>query len=378
MTDSTSPHHPEFSQIEATIKEVAEMNVTQNTLDGVTSRVLQTLHVTTHARPAQNASTTQRRAIIAIALASLSVIAAIFIGSVPSSSVAFAQTQKQVEKTQTVQYVEYIPEAVARHEISKHKSRLKDMDTELALIAKDKDRSADKIVARQSQIDSVKLETNKSISQLEAALQSGKPIEHQKVYIRGRYLQRAEQDEASGKQIITISNAETGELVIRDPTAKTFTQQMKNFAAVAVLVKIGEKNLVQMKTPQEVKVGEKSVSMEIKPRPEANFDAGFAAIATEKLTPIPEKQLDGVTVLGFQDAEVKANFTAVRTFWINKSTQLPIRIDVVLTQEGIVIGGFSQSDFVFDAPLDDTLFSTEPPAGYTVRESVFISAGPAN
>jgi len=369
MTDTTSPHHPEFSQIEATIKEVAEMSVTQNTLNGVTSRVLQALHVATHARPAQNASTTQRRAIIAIALASLSVVAAIFLGSVPSSSSAFAQTQRQVEKTQTVQYVEYMHEADVRREIDRSKSMLKNSDTELAAITKDKDRSADEIAAIQKQIDAVKQETSKNITKHEAALQSGKPIEHRKVFIQGRYLQRAEQDEVWGKQIC-ISNAETGEEVILDPTAKTFTR-MKTQAVVTR--KIGGKTVLQ-----EAKVGEKSVSMEIKPRPEANFYARFAAISTEKLTAIPEKQLDGVTVVGFQETEAFTYVTVVRTYWINKSTRLPVRIDAMATHEGTVVGGGSLTNFVFDAPLDEALFSTEPPAGYTVREGGFISIGPAN
>lgn len=379
MTGSMSPHHPEFSQLEATIREVAEMNVTQNTLDGVTSRVLQALNVTAHVQPDRYASKSSRRVVLAIVLASFSVIAAIFLGSVPGSGVAFAQTQRQVEKTQTVQYVEYMPEAVARHEISEYKSRLKDIDAELAAIAKDKDRSADEIVARQKQIDSVKLETNKSISQLEAALQSGNPIKRRQVSIQGRYLERVEQYEVSGKQI-RISNAETGEEVSIDPATKTFTRMKTQMEGM----KSGEKMML-MKSPEGkfTLVGEKLELIEelsvsnVKPRPDANFYATFAAISTEKLTPLPEKQLDGIRVLGFQETETQTNHTAVRTFWINKATKLPVRIDVVVSQKGIVAGGFSQVDFVFDAPLDDTLFSTEPPAGYTVREGGFISIDPA-
>ncbi len=347
------------------------MSVTQNTLDGVTSRVLQALHPTANVQPVQNASTTRRRAIIAIALASLSVIAAIFLGNVPSSSIAFAQTQRQVEKTQTVQYGEYMHEAHARHEISEYKSRLKNIDTEMAAIAKDKDRSAEEIAAMLKHFNAAKQEKSQNIAKLETALQTGKPIKNRQFYIHGRYLQRAEQDEVSGKQI-HISNAETGEEIILDPTTKIFTQ-IKTQAVVAV--KIGGKTLLQ-----DAKFGEKSVSMEIKPRPEENFYARFAAISTEKLTPLPEKQLDGVTVLGFQEMEVLANHAAkaVRTYWINKATQLPVRIDVVVTQVGIVVYGFSQADFVFDAPLDETLFSTEPPAGYTVRDGGLIRLDPAN
>ena len=356
MTDSMSPHHPEFSQLEETIREVAEMSVTQITLDGVTSKVLQALNVTAHARPAQNASITQRRAIIAIALASLSVVAAILFASVPGSGVAFAQTQRLVEETQTVQYVEYMHEAAARREIDRSKAMLRNSDTELAAITKDKDRPVDEITAIQKHFDAAKQETSKNITNLEAALQSGKPIKHRQVLILGRYLQRVEQDGAWGKRI-DISNAETGEDVSLELATKTFTRR-------------------KTQTVLGMKSGDKSVSS-LKPRPEANFYSRFAAISTEKLTALPEKQLDGVTVVGFQDTEVNANFTAVRTFWINKSTQLPIQIDVVLTQAGIVIGGFSQSDFVFDAPLADTLFSTEPPAGYTVREGGFVSLDPA-
>jgi len=357
MTDSTSPHDPVFSQIEATIKEVTEMSVTQNTLDGVTSRVLQALHPTANVQPVQNASTTRLRAIIAIALASLSVVAAIFLGSVPSSSVAFAQTQRQVEKTQTVQYVEYMHEADARREIDRSKSMLKNIDTELAAITKDKDRSADEIATQQDRVHGMKQEMIKNIQKLEAALHSGKPIKHRQVLILGRYLQRVEQDEAWGKRI-DISNAQTGEEVLLELATKTFTRR-------------------KTQTVLGMKSGDKSVSS-LKPRPEADFYAKFAAISTEKLAAIPEKQFDGVTVVGFQETEAFTYVMVVRTYWINKSTRLPVRIDAVATHEGAVVGGSSLANFVFDAPLDQALFSAEPPEGYTVQDGGFMSLDPAN
>jgi outer membrane lipoprotein-sorting protein len=86
---------------------------------------------------------------------------------------------------------------------------------------------------------------------------------------------------------------------------------------------------------------------------------------------LPEQTIDGKTVVGFvTEKEEKAGrlvATSRRTYWIDPKAKLPIRIEAtwrsknpeIKDDDGII------SDFVFDAPLDPALFSTDPPKGFT-------------
>ncbi|HUQ71265.1 MAG TPA: hypothetical protein VM165_17185 [Planctomycetaceae bacterium] len=79
--------------------------------------------------------------------------------------------------------------------------------------------------------------------------------------------------------------------------------------------------------------------------------------------PVGEKTIDGVRTLGFE-----ASFGAVTmTIWGDPKTKLPVQIDSQIGAPSEPIQT-TMREFVFDAPLDDALFSTEPPAGYELRE----------
>ncbi len=90
----------------------------------------------------------------------------------------------------------------------------------------------------------------------------------------------------------------------------------------------------------------------------------------ESVKRLPEKTIDGTTAVGFvTEREEKFDgfiTTSRRTYWIDAKTKLPIRVEFtahstnpdIKDSEGLV------SDFVFDAPLDPALFSTDPPKGY--------------
>jgi outer membrane lipoprotein-sorting protein len=79
--------------------------------------------------------------------------------------------------------------------------------------------------------------------------------------------------------------------------------------------------------------------------------------------PVGDKTIDGVRTLGFE-----ASFGAITmTIWSNPRTKLPVQIDSQIGAPSEPIQT-TMRDFVFDAPLDDALFSTEPPAGYEVRD----------
>ncbi len=80
--------------------------------------------------------------------------------------------------------------------------------------------------------------------------------------------------------------------------------------------------------------------------------------------PVGEKIIDGVRTLGFQ-----ADFGSVTmTVWGDPKTKLPVQIESMIgaPSEPIPV---TMREFVFNAPLEDALFSTEVPAGYQTKET---------
>ena len=86
---------------------------------------------------------------------------------------------------------------------------------------------------------------------------------------------------------------------------------------------------------------------------------------------LPEQDFDGKKAVGFvyEKKFDDLSYPAVqtRTFWIDINTKLPIRIESKSrgTRQDSEESDYVTSEIVFDAPLDQALFSTEPPPGYT-------------
>ncbi len=79
---------------------------------------------------------------------------------------------------------------------------------------------------------------------------------------------------------------------------------------------------------------------------------------------VGEKTIDGVRTLGFE-----ASFGAITmTIWSDPKTKLPVQIESTFGAAAEPIQ-MAMREFVFNAPLEDTLFSTEPPAGYQLKET---------
>ncbi|MDZ4685352.1 MAG: hypothetical protein SH850_09695 [Planctomycetaceae bacterium] len=79
--------------------------------------------------------------------------------------------------------------------------------------------------------------------------------------------------------------------------------------------------------------------------------------------PVGEKTIDGVRTLGFE-----ASFGATTmTLWGDPKTKLPVQIESQIGSPSDAIQ-MTMRDFVFNTPLDDAHFSTEPPAGYEVKD----------
>ncbi len=97
-------------------------------------------------------------------------------------------------------------------------------------------------------------------------------------------------------------------------------------------------------------------------------------VPVKDVQPIGRATIDERTVIGFRRT-VKAGLkTWTTTFWVDPDTQLPIRIETNMrtTEPGIQQWDMVATDFVFDEPLDETLFDTTPPDGYEVIEGKVI------
>ena len=74
-----------------------------------------------------------------------------------------------------------------------------------------------------------------------------------------------------------------------------------------------------------------------------------------------EKEIDGRKVVGFHISSQPHDLI----LWGDPKTGLPVRVEMTSGMEGSVKATFS--DFVFNVDMDESLFSLEPPAGYTVQ-----------
>jgi outer membrane lipoprotein-sorting protein len=86
-------------------------------------------------------------------------------------------------------------------------------------------------------------------------------------------------------------------------------------------------------------------------------------IAADQAEPLGKKPIGGVEAQGFH---VQQNGETL-TVWVNPKTSLPLVIEQKLRVGDWEITN-TFSDFVFDAKLDDSLFSLELPPGYKLRE----------
>jgi hypothetical protein len=77
--------------------------------------------------------------------------------------------------------------------------------------------------------------------------------------------------------------------------------------------------------------------------------------------PLGEKEIDGRKVVGFRISTP----SGVLSLWGDPKTGQPVRVEMTMGIEGST--KMTLSDFVFNVDMDESLFSLEPPAGYTVR-----------
>jgi outer membrane lipoprotein-sorting protein len=86
-------------------------------------------------------------------------------------------------------------------------------------------------------------------------------------------------------------------------------------------------------------------------------------IAADQAEPFGKKNIGGIEAQGFRVQQRGETLTV----WVNPKTSLPLSIEQKFRAGDFEVTT-TLSDFVFDAKLDDALFSLELPAGYKLRE----------
>lgn len=86
----------------------------------------------------------------------------------------------------------------------------------------------------------------------------------------------------------------------------------------------------------------------------------------EKGKQLPPKEFGGRRCVGFEFRTKVAVRESKRTVWIDEQTKLPVRIVIVHTYADSS-GQEVLTNFVFDGPIEESLFSLVPPDGYDLR-----------
>ncbi len=338
--------------LEDTTTEIAALTAPQESVDRVLTGVLvRTGSAADQKLPISRRASPHRTLAGGIALLSAVLVLGVLVMNILLSGIAFAQAQQQLEKTRSVQYVEFMHQEEAMRDL-KHAE-----NTLLELKATAMEAKGPKVDRAQLQKQFQEQETKLRdyIQQLNTRLEKGEPIELRRVWILGRSLHRSEQT-AYGSKSVHITDAETGESVSLRPDLK-------------------ECVLMKTQTALNMQSGEKTVTS-LGPNPARNFYSQFAEIPSDGVTSLGQRQIEGKTTVGFEQTDVLDGTLIRRTYWVDPETKLPIRFEVVASRGDIVIGGSTITNIVFDQKLDPGLFSTAPPEGYTVSEGGFMSLDP--
>lgn len=304
-------------------------------------------------QPAGSADSQRRRKMVSRTLVVLLVAAVVvLLLNLPQTStegVAFAQVQAQVEQVRTVDYVQ------------------------TSLVVRDKELPKGTIDVRFGE-ETPESFLKKAIEELEKRLQSADKSERddisfrlellrpylapetpevpdgvKRVRIKGKQLERTDDIFPFG-QFHSIRNAQTGQHLMFDHSQKTKTL-------------LGTQVVINRTT------GERK-EHPIKISPAADFFQRFRSIPEEATERLPGTEIGGQQVLGFRSVETHESGTWTRTFWVDEKTKLPVQIvtEFESEQQGLSSAKWIQDHFVFDAELDDALFDTKTPEGYTEKE----------
>jgi len=215
--------------------------------------------------------------------------------------------------------------------------------------------------------EQAKVNQTRAVSYVETRLADEKPVENndprvtkvvsdaenpRRHFVLDRYLDRTEVLDANGQiQSVSIYNAKTGKKVGLVPKEKRF---------------ISFDSQVTMDID-----GGKVTEAKIVPDLAADFYTAIREVPAEATKRLPAKTLGDRKVIGFyweqKIAKKEGVDTWKRTYWIDTKTKLPVRVEISHRSTDSRVGpsDWVQSDFAFGEKFDESLFSTDPPKGYT-------------
>ena len=123
--------------------------------------------------------------------------------------------------------------------------------------------------------------------------------------------------------------------------------------------------------------GRKQTETKIEISPTVDFFKRWQSVPSEATRQETNQQVDGKNVLVFRSTENHESGTWVRTYLVDPATNLPVRIetDFQSAKPGVTSSRWVQEQFVFDAEMNDELFSTKTPAGYESKKAAIYGFG---
>ena len=190
------------------------------------------------------------------------------------------------------------------------------------------------------------------------------PQETRKVKILGSHRMREE---------VTITTAgdplPEGEIRLARPETYIMIQDMKSGKAITLYP--DKKGYYIPHSVLGIDLNSGEVHEEkIEPAPEVDFYKRIREVPADKANRLPDRIIGGKGAAGFRIVEKverpAGTDTWTKTYWVDPDTRLPVRIETTIRSTNPMMGesDFVLSDIVFDAQLDEALFTTDPPEGY--------------
>lgn len=261
-----------------------------------------------------------------------------------SEKIAFAQIKERINAVRTVEYVETsydgsdrepndeMEEPTLEWTIDQLKSRLKEADSNLA-----KD---------------LEFEL-KFLSGLQA--EKANVLYVRRVRVKGKHLQRTDQlfPMARGHVIRDVASGLTVSFHDDEKRKEVLAKQV-------TIQQSGDRKETDLpKIPQTV-----------------DFFKQFTSVPNEGVEQLPARMISGKNVLGLRSSEEHDGMTWTRTYWIEPDSRLPVELWTELYTGSQLTQRWVMSQFGYDIPMDDELFSIETPAGYTSGEGKIFGISP--
>jgi hypothetical protein len=275
---------------------------------------------------------------------SVCILGLLYISLFLSEKIAFAQVKERINAIRTVEYVEasydgsdrdpnnQVKELTLDWTIDQLKSRLKEADS---ILAKD-----------------IEFEL-KFLSELQA--QKANVLYVRRIRVKGKHLQRTDQlfPMARGHVIRDVASGMTVSFHDDEKRKEVLTKQV---------------TIQQSGVGQEVDI----------PRipPTVDFFNQFTSVPKDGVEQLPARTIGGKNVLGLRSSEEHDGMTWTRTYWVEPDSKLPVELWTEVRNGSQLKQHWVMSQFNYDLAMDDELFSTETPTGYTSGEGKIYGIAP--